>query len=288
MISSQHQHFGDDDIILATLPISGTTWLKGLIFSVVNRDCLSKNETSPLLTTNPHDLVPFLEAPGGIYNNDEPDRAGGVRVFSTHLHYPLLPPSVKDSKCRIVYGVRNPLDTLVSFWNFQGMLPSEANESQRPLLSIQEAYDKHCEGRHLGGPFWDNILGYWNVSLEKPEKVLFVMYEDLKEDVVSQLRVLAKFLGFPFTAEEEGEGAAEEIAKLCGFENLKNLEVNNSGTVRIIGQVSADSFFRKRKMGDYVNHLTPAMIENFEKLVEDKFGGSGLVFKSFPQGQERS
>lgn len=74
------------------------------------------------------------------------------------------------------------------------------------------------------------------MSLEKPEKVLFVKYKDLKEDVVSQLKVLAKFLGFPIIAKEEGEGVIEEIAKLCGFENLKNLEVNKSGIVCIIRQ----------------------------------------------------
>lgn len=52
----------DSDIILVTNPKSGTTWLKALLFTLVNRvkhPILEQNH--PLLIKNPHDLVPFLE-----------------------------------------------------------------------------------------------------------------------------------------------------------------------------------------------------------------------------------
>ncbi|XP_071919993.1 cytosolic sulfotransferase 8-like [Coffea arabica] len=50
----------ESDIILATMPKSGTTWLKALTISIVNRNNHSVDE-SPLLFSNPHYLVPFLE-----------------------------------------------------------------------------------------------------------------------------------------------------------------------------------------------------------------------------------
>ncbi|KAJ0791933.1 putative Sulfotransferase domain, P-loop containing nucleoside triphosphate hydrolase [Helianthus annuus] len=50
------------DIYLATLPKSGTTWLKALVFALVNRnykdDCFS---THPLLVSSPHNCLPFIE-----------------------------------------------------------------------------------------------------------------------------------------------------------------------------------------------------------------------------------
>jgi len=51
---SFQQHFiaHDTDIILASMPKSGTTWLKALTFSVVNRNIYSPKE-SPLLPTYP-------------------------------------------------------------------------------------------------------------------------------------------------------------------------------------------------------------------------------------------
>ncbi|KAL0407841.1 UNVERIFIED_CONTAM: Cytosolic sulfotransferase 1 [Sesamum radiatum] len=56
------------------------------------------------------------------------------------------------------------------------------------------------------GPFWDDILGYWNAHLENPGKVLFLKYEDLKEDITSQVKKIAEFIGFPFSVEEEEQG----------------------------------------------------------------------------------
>ncbi|THG22711.1 cytosolic sulfotransferase 15-like [Camellia sinensis] len=61
-ILSFQQHFKAQnfEIILASLPKAGTTWLKALTFAIANRNNYSFSE-NPLLTTNPHDLVPFLD-----------------------------------------------------------------------------------------------------------------------------------------------------------------------------------------------------------------------------------
>ncbi|CAD6234671.1 unnamed protein product [Miscanthus lutarioriparius] len=45
---------GGDDIILATHPKSGTTWLKALAFSIFNRSrCSLDNDNHPLLSDHP-------------------------------------------------------------------------------------------------------------------------------------------------------------------------------------------------------------------------------------------
>jgi hypothetical protein len=122
------------------------------------------------------------------------------------------------------------------------------------------------------------VLGYWKASLERPDKVLFLKYEDLKEDIISNLKKIAEFLGIPFTDEEEKEGVIEEISRLCSLDNLRNLEVNKNG-VRPSGAPNS-SFFRKGEVGDWENYLSPSMAENYLKIVEEKLGGSGLTFKT--------
>ncbi|EOY13565.1 Sulfotransferase 2A [Theobroma cacao] len=192
-IISFQSHFKahDTDIFLITTPKSGTTWLKALIFSIVNRKQFPHTQ-SPLLTTNPHDLVPFIEEPS------------------------------------------------------------------RPI--------------HLGLALW-----YWKMSLEHPEKVLFLKYEDLKEDIASNLKTLADFLGYPFSEEEIRQGVVEEISKLCSFETLKSLEVNVTGE-RPVGRLKNSAFFRNGKVGDWVNFISQEMADRMKQLSEERYGDSGLKF----------
>jgi hypothetical protein len=93
------------------------------------------------------------------------------------------------------------------------------------------------------------------------------------------LKKLAQFLGLHFSEKEEKEGVIEEISKLCSFDNLmKDLEVNRTGFFESAGAPNS-TFFRKAKVGDWCNDLSPSMAECFLKIVEEKLAGSGLSFK---------
>ncbi|KAF3441555.1 hypothetical protein FNV43_RR15469 [Rhamnella rubrinervis] len=278
VISSQELFQADEsEIIIAGLPKCGTTWLKALIFSIVNRNRYQPTE-SPLLSIHPQILVPSIEMdhfrdglPQTIYQLSRPT------ISSTHVPYAFLPNSIITSNSRVVYVCRNPPDALVSYWHFRNSIMKHNNTSVQ-VEPIEEFFDQYCRGVQPYGPLWENILGYWNASVEKPESVLFMTYEDLKEDSMFQLKRLASFLGFPFSSEEEAQGLIQEISTLCSIGNLKNLEANQK--VVHYSVVPGTSYFRKGEVGDYVNHLTPSMIETLNKLVEEKFAGSGLVFKS--------
>ncbi|KAK4422353.1 Cytosolic sulfotransferase 15 [Sesamum alatum] len=276
-VLSSQKHFKakDTDIILSTMPKSGTTWLKALTFSIANRNVFPIDQ-SPLLTSNPHMLVSFLEL-NVYWKQDNPnlENIPSPRIFSTHMHFKLLPDSIRESNCKIIYICRNPLDQFVSLIHFL----SQKNFGKDPdPIAIDEAFDMYRQGIHAFGPFWDHILGYWNAYLENPRKVLFLKYEDLKEDITSQVKKIAEFMGFPFSQEEEEQGLIDQISGLCSFETLSNLAVNNTGNME--GRVKPNLFFRKGQVGDWTNYLTPAMTERIKKLMDSKFEGSGLRFKT--------
>uniref|UniRef100_A0A2N9F4N7 Sulfotransferase n=1 Tax=Fagus sylvatica TaxID=28930 RepID=A0A2N9F4N7_FAGSY len=278
-IISFQRHFqaSETDVVLTTVPKSGTTWLKALAFAIVNRKRFPmSNNNHPLLTSNPHDLVPFFEYK--LYDKHQlPDLSNlpQPRIFGTHVPFPSLPTSIKKSGCRVVYICRNPFDTFISSWHF---INTVKPGSEAPM-SLDEAFEMYCNGVIGFGPFWDHMLGYWKESIERPHKVLFLTYEDMKKDVTFHLKKLAEFLGFPFSLEEERAGDVEKIAKLCSFESLKELEVNKVG--KSIKYFENKNLFRKGEVGDWVNYLTPRMVEKLTKVLEDKLGGSGLSFKVF-------
>ncbi|XVF00172.1 hypothetical protein REPUB_Repub03eG0262300 [Reevesia pubescens] len=272
-IISFQKHFQalDDDIIVASKPKAGTTWLKALVFTIVNRNRFTLSN-SPLNSANPHDVVPYFEhvlyAKGQIPNLTT---IPSPRLFGTHLPYSALSESVKQSNSRIVYVTRNPLDAIVSFWHFMRTIPRFAE------WPLEECFEMFCRGEESFGPYWDHALGYWKESLEKPNKVLFLRYEDLKEDLKLQIKKIAEFIGFPFSVEEEKSGIIEEIEKSCSLNNLKELDVNKTGKVEW-SQMQNKSFFRKGEVGDYINYFSPSAIERFNKILEEKLGGSGLAF----------
>ncbi|KAL1220268.1 Cytosolic sulfotransferase 12 [Cardamine amara subsp. amara] len=137
----------DSDIILVTNPKSGTTWLKSLVFALLNRHKfpVSSSGDHPLLVTNPHLLVPFLE--GVYYESPKFDfsELPSPRLMNTHISHHSLPESVKSSSCKIVYCFRNPKDMFVSLWHFgKKLAPEEIAD-----YPIEKAVEAFCKGKFI-------------------------------------------------------------------------------------------------------------------------------------------
>ncbi|KAK7405547.1 hypothetical protein VNO78_06961 [Psophocarpus tetragonolobus] len=266
----------EDDVFVASFPKSGTTWLKALTFAIVKRQHFASVENHPLLTSIPHALVPSPEL---TMDADIYDQIGHLsqmtepRVVATHIPYPSLPKSIMESSSRIIYICRNPFDTFVSAWTFS----SKANSASSASLTLEEAFEMFCKGIVYFGPWWSHMLSYWQESKTNPNKVLFLKYEDLKEDINFQVKRIAEFLGCPFSEEEESNGVMESIIKLCSFEKMKDLDVNKFGSHFKI--IDNKHFFRKAEIGDWINYFSPSMVEKLSKVIEQKLSGSGLSFK---------
>ncbi|KAL2898158.1 Cytosolic sulfotransferase 15 [Bienertia sinuspersici] len=219
-----HFQARDTDIILSSLPKTGTTWLKSLLFAIVNRKRFSDISHHPLQTQNSHELVLQLEAK--VYkkiNGSQPDfsELPSPRLFATHIPYLSLPKSVKDSQCRVIYVCRNPLDTFISSWHFYRQLKVNKGLNHSNVNMIEEDFSKFCEGKFPYGPYEDHLLGYWKESIQNPKKVFFMEYEGLKEDPKTHVKKLAEFVGCPFLEEEEQGSTIDDIIKLCSLESLK-------------------------------------------------------------------
>ncbi|KAI8570826.1 hypothetical protein RHMOL_Rhmol01G0067100 [Rhododendron molle] len=125
MFAQEHFQARPDDVLLISTPKSGTTWFKAIIFAIVKRTCYT-NSTHPLLTTNPHDCVPFFEFLLFLKPPvEDVDNLPSPRIFATHIPYTSLPNSIMDSGCKIVYVCRDPKDVLISMWYFLAKMASK-------------------------------------------------------------------------------------------------------------------------------------------------------------------
>ncbi|XP_047153576.1 cytosolic sulfotransferase 5-like [Vigna umbellata] len=263
------------DVLIVTTPKSGTTWLKAWTFSLLHRHKYHPTtENHPLLTHNPHFLVPFLELDLYLDKPSLPDLSSfpSPRLFSTHIPYVSLPKSVTQTSCKIVYLCRDPKDAFISLWHFTNRLRPHTMLPN----SLHEAFHKFCRGISLYGPFWEHVLEYWHKSLEHPHKILFMRFEEMKLNPEFSLKKLATFVGCPFSREEEDAGVVQEILKLCSFDNLSNLPVNRNG--KLSSGEAHRAFFRRGEIGDWKNHLTADMIQQLNAITEEKLAQHGLRF----------
>ncbi|XP_057541086.1 cytosolic sulfotransferase 5-like [Amaranthus tricolor] len=280
----RHFQAQNSDIILASLPKTGTTWLKSILFAILNRRKYEKISQLPFNTITPHELVLHLELE--VYKNftehhpitNPPNvtELPSPRLFGTHMPYSALPESIKSSNCRIVYVCRNPFDTFISLWHFY--LKFDINKSNDQFMEermMEDYVRKFCNGISPFGPYEDHLYGFWKESKENPKKVLLLEYEGLKKEPKDHLRKIAEFVGFPFSIEEEKENVVDEIIELCSIKSMKEMEINKNG--KFYPWVENKALFRKGDVGDWTNYLSPSMVNQIQHIM-DNLNNKGFSF----------
>ncbi|KAL0896649.1 hypothetical protein Bca101_080610 [Brassica carinata] len=251
------------DIILASFPKTGTTWLKALTSSILRHSSTVHDHHDHLDNLNPHELVPFLEIElFGDNPSKDITKISSPRVFNTHLPLSFLPETLKTSGSKVIYITRHPADTFVSLWHLY-------NNKFGTEISIQEAFDDFCKGLVPAGPYFEHVIEFWKAR----DRVLFVTYEDLKGKPEENVKRIADFVGC--------ETMVEKVVEECSFENLRNTSKERGEGVHWSG-TKYDMFFRKGVVGDWKNHLTQEMMKELEDIADLKWSGSsGLDLNIF-------
>ncbi|KAF2926122.1 hypothetical protein DAI22_06g102700 [Oryza sativa Japonica Group] len=278
-----------DDVIVASLPKCGTTWLIALTFATMARhvhhpptSAPASASSHPLHRLNPHQCLPFLE--GLFAPVAKLDALPSPRLINTHMPLAILPSATPATTTanssgnrggyKIIYICREPKDMIVSMWHYTRQLMPDVS-----FAETLESYRDDDGGAKIYGPFWDHILGYWHASTEVPDNVLFLRYEELLRDPAGNVRKMARFVGLPFSEAEEEAGTVEAIVELCSLDRMRGFEANRTGYVDAQRKIPRETLFRKGVVGDWVNHMTPEMARRVDDIVADKFSGTGLTFK---------
>ncbi|XP_042910402.1 sulfotransferase ssu-1 isoform X2 [Parasteatoda tepidariorum] len=162
-----------DDIFIVTYPKCGTTWLQH-IFMLILRHGQPLDSPEDM-----HDSSPFLDKKGAK-SAETMKRPGAIK---THLPFHLAPWS-PDNK--YIYVARNPKDCCVSYYHHTSRIPSNFSGT------FDEYFEKFLAGLVEFGDYFDHLLG-WYTHRNDPN-VLFITYEDLKEDFESNTLKIAAFI----------------------------------------------------------------------------------------------
>ncbi|XP_044194622.1 sulfotransferase 2B1-like isoform X1 [Thunnus albacares] len=244
--------FRPDDTVIVTYPKSGTTWMQEIVPLIMSGGDPASVESLPNW-----DRVPWLEEHRACAL--KLDERPSPRMFATHYHYNMMPPSFFEVKPKVIYVMRNPKDVFTSSFHYYGMTSFLVNPG-----SQSEFLHKFLDGKVMFGSWFDHVKGWLNA--EDKERIMYISYEEMIMDLKDSVGRIAQFLKKSLDTE-----VIEKIADRCVFKNMKKNKMSNYSAVpREFMDQTKSEFLRKGIAGDWKNQLTGAEVEHFDAVYKDK------------------
>jgi len=250
------------DVHIVTYPKAGTSWIQEVAW-LVNHD--ADIEASNSIPSSQRTI--YIELDNHKVDKFEMLRsAEGDRHVKWHHPAELLPPGV-ISEGRIIYLLRNPKDTTVSWYHFQRM---------NTLYSFEGSFDQFFElflqNKVAYGSYWHHILSYW--KLRDQGNILFLTYEEMHFDLSQVVRKVCSFL-----KKDLSEKQVEAIVEHCSFSQMRSNPMTNASKMgRIKGE---GKFMRKGQVGDWANYFSKEQNQRMESWITENMDGSGLPAEWF-------
>ena len=170
-----------DDVIV-TPPKRGTTWMQEILHQLRSGGDMSFDEIS--------DVVPFIELAYDFKIDLNAEHNYQPRCYKTHAWYPSCP---KGAKYVVIY--RDPCAAFYSFFNyFKGWYfqPGEASlyEFVRDFL-VAGSGVPNTKAEYAS--YFVHLVSWW--EHRDDSNVLFLFFEDMKDDLESAVRKVAAFIG---------------------------------------------------------------------------------------------
>jgi aryl sulfotransferase len=261
-----------DDIIVATYPKCGTTWTQRIV------DLLIFQSPAPRQFSA---ASPWLDAT--FFAPIEDDLAtieaqSHRRYIKSHMPLDALP--VYEG-VKVIHTARDGRDACVSMHNHMlgftmGALiaaNADAQGAPRPArlqtpedprdfflqwMTTAEASAKDPAGEL---PYCEFEQTYW--AKRRAPWLLMVHFNDLKADLVGEMRRIAEFLGI-----ETPESRLIELAEAARFESMKRQGEEMLPQLRFAFDNGAERFLNKGENGRWKDFLTDADLARYEALVQ--------------------
>ena len=230
----------ETDVILASYPRSGNTWMRLLLSDIILQSQGFKTQLGG-------NFIPDIyKQKLDIWNRDPRLKKVPLRIIKSHEFY--------DTRyVNSIYLFRKPADALCSFYYYSLGYPE-----QREVLQKQ-GIDDFCK---VKVEQWrTHVESYIEAKDKKSDKVLFISYESLKEKPEIILRKTTRdFLGLNITSRMCQ--IAVENQKFEGLQRIQKLE--DTSQLGFWEAGGYQNFFRKGKVNSSKDELAQSTIDFIE------------------------
>lgn len=222
------------DVIVATYPKCGTTWVQYIIY-------LLYRGGRPLpAEAKLGDVFPHVEEVG----LQAVEALPAPRLVKTHLPATML--SVEPG-ARYVHVARNPFDCVVSFYHHTRGFPRHYDFADGAFDDFFECF---IRGEVDFGDYFEHLTS-WYAHAGEPN-VLFLTYESLKRATAEHVAGIGRFLGGAAAEAAANPGTLGAVVAESAFSRMSEHQQRWSS------ERPADlPFVRKGRVGDWRAHLSP-------------------------------
>lgn len=273
-----------NDIFITSYPRCGTHWLLKITLEIIR---LGSRHFDKLTREYQHSDIRFItlieqlvSKPNGIkllqqvlnrYNND--DNRDNYKILWSHAPYHLFPAKSIHPQTKILHIVRDPKDVCVSLYHLMKDLRKFYGSDISRNISLDDAVKLFINGCCGGGDYWESLIGWWLAYLDGTERnsntrnqILFVFYEDIKNNPRKEIAKIIEFLG------DKGGDKYLNVEYLLQ-ENVLN-EIVNNVTFKKQQKEAKKGYkflFRKGIVGDWQRVLMKKHSDEIDRVTQMKF-----------------
>ncbi|XP_003738097.1 sulfotransferase family cytosolic 1B member 1-like [Galendromus occidentalis] len=248
----------DDDIVLRTYPKCGTNWVKHIILHLLDHENFDGD------IAKAQEACPFLEKSG----------TKGLKpgsLFMTHLPFNV---DTFNPNAKYVIVLRNPRDVAVSFYHFSTRIATASGDFPKGIYWFPRFAELFLKGEIWYGDYME----YHGDMLEglkkygRPENILFVVYEKMKNHPREEIKRIAEFIGGKAADSIKDEKILSMILERTSVEFMKERadklsRQNPDESDEPRRGTQAVQFVRKGVVGDHVNYFTPEIHKAFDDYI---------------------
>ncbi|XP_073490937.1 sulfotransferase 1C3-like [Aquarana catesbeiana] len=251
----------DGDMVVASYPKSGTTWMQEIMDLILQDGDVEKSMRAPCFIK-----VPFLEM--AKTSLEFANAMPSPRLLKIHLPVHLVPPSFWEKNTKIVYVARNPKDCMVSYYYFHKM-----DQTMPDPGPWEHFFSLFLYGKVSWGSWFDHVIGWWKAK--DRHQILYIFYEDMIEDPQREIQKVMTFL-----EKDLPEEVLQKIVQHTSFKVMKkNPMANFTVLPTSVFDQTVSSFMRKGQVSDWKNHFLVSQNILFDEEYKKRMASSRLRFR---------
>ena len=246
---------GEGDVVLATYPKCGTTWMQHILHMLHHGGSAIDGDSSV------RELVPHLEEMGAAFVDALPP----PRLIKTHLH---ASPKLLNEKARYVLVFRNPFDCAVSFFHHTRGFVKHYDFADGTFDDFIELF---IAGQVDFGDYFSHVRSWLDVA--DRSNVFLTTFERMKGDLIGEVAKLGDFLGGPAARAVSDRGMLQQIVDDASFNSMARQQQRWS-SARPAGTTA---FVRKGVVGDWRAHFSARPLRLLRDRTHTQLNGSVLL-----------